>query len=277
MKGFDGKRTRGLRANSNYGGSHKKRRSPDKKWVQPLDGAFGSIMDVLSNVRVLANVVLDYLPRYHFEVCLIEPENGIYPSEPYVHSVDFCSENVLQLDVSGCGWESASSEHLLDNRENILALKKDVQTRRNVCGFLDWENRWSAIPDRNPPSYVIRLYETESGKEETQRWLKDHKEELDEDDYAEMSREARLWERSITGGDDQKDVMTSLLKHKNNIPEATVTRLNFQFDEESPTQIRSVSFHVSYDSSPDPREHLYMHLISAQLFVPLPPSTLIPH
>lgn len=261
-------------------------RPPRQKWVQPLEGALGSLMDVLSNVRVLSSMVLDYLPRYRFEVCLIEPCNGVYPSKPYVRCVDFVHKTVLRLDVCGRGWESASWLHRWANREKSLAFQKDAQTQDNMCGFLDWEKRRSDIGDRNPPLFSLRLYETENGEEETERWLeeeekidlKENEAYRDEHDYNQMSWEARLLERSISGRDDQKGVAARLLESKVDIPLAQDMTLDFQFNDESPTENTShIRFHVSYDGRQNPRDQLYMHLISAQLFIPLPPSTLIPH
>jgi len=185
-----------------------------KKWVQPLDGAFGLVVEKVGHVRVVAYLVFDYLPRYAFNVCLYEPCNGIYPHKPYVSSADFWQENVLRLSVCGRGWESAGWLDRWSNQCRQLAFQTDATTMDNMCGALDWENRKSEFYDRNPPIFLFRVRETEITPEEIARWQeekKNHSTDLeyvyeDEHDYQYRVWESRLWERRITGSDDQKDV-----------------------------------------------------------------------
>lgn len=146
-------------------------RDGSEHWVQPLSGAFSAVLERVHSVRVVANLIYEYLPTYSCWVHCFDPSD----TSLIIRSASFYEEDVLYLDVIGEGWESHKwlDKWPESDRKNVY--DTDQYTSRNFCGALCWRDRSSATAiDRHPGSH-FQIREQLETEDERRRLIKEDK------------------------------------------------------------------------------------------------------
>lgn len=273
-------------------------RSGSEQWVQPLSEAFQIVLERLHHVRAVANLTYEYLPTYSCWVHGYEPCD----TSLIIRSASFFEEDVLRVDVVGEGWESHKWSDKWSKRDQKVAYDMDQEILRNFCGvIIHWSTRSSTTPG-DPGSNYFQVREQRENERERARWIQDDKQihanchECKEDPDKQAARiaehmllihlednwlnvildemlwEARHWNRVISGSDNKTDVVAPLLSRSTDIPPYRPLSLRFRYNGPDSVPDSQLLCHADND-----RDQVHLHLIHAELFVSLPPSTLVTH
>lgn len=216
------------------------------QYVQPLEGAGEIIIEYMGGIRDLVKMVCEYLPRY---ACWVRDLNySINFTSLIVRRAEFTQQDVLHLDVIGDGWHSFAWLSKWRDMERKAKFSKEMG-RGNACGRLNWVDRKSADDTIDPAYFEI----------------------LEEDALAKPMAEydVRMWERTISGENDETDVAVALLSSAMDHPVEQPIRIPFRFDKHVGLESEMV-VHVDYEGHLEDRPTiLYLNLIQAHLFAKL--------